>query len=118
VKKKEVEQKIDIREKIAREVGKAIGVRERGSARVKVTFKREAIDALDNLCKLEREGAVMMSDPCAAVLSAARRRRYWGNTANRIITIGLGYNFNQAEFIKGLAKAIEDIQAVEKAKKG
>lgn len=110
-------KKINMKEKIAREVKKAIGVRKRGSARVKVTFKREAIDALDNLCKLEREGAVMMSDPCAAVLSAARRRRYWGHTANRIITIGLGINFNEKEFVRGMAMAIEDIHAVEKVKK-
>ncbi len=102
----------DIRRKIAREVRKAIN----GSGKVKVTFKEDAVDALDQFCKLERKGAIMMSDSCAAILSAAKRRKYWGHASNRITTIFLGVNFNEKEFVRCLARAIEDVQAIEKVK--
>lgn len=105
-------KKVSMKEKISKEVGKAI----RGTGKVKITFKKDAVDALDYFCELERKGAIMISDCCAAILSAAKQKRYWGHTLNRIVLVGLGVNFNKKEFLD-LSRAIENIEAVKKTKK-
>ena len=106
-----MKKKVDMKRKIAREVRMAI----RGTGKVKITFKKDAVDALDQLCKLERKGAIMLNDCCAAILSAAKQKRYWGHTLNRIVLVGLGINFNEKEFLD-LSGAIENIEAVKKVK--
>jgi hypothetical protein len=114
--KKKTGKEVDMKSNIAREVGKA----KIGTGKLRITFKKDAIDILDEFCELDEKGAIMMSDSCAAILAAAKVKGYWGHVSNRIITIGLGINFNinRKEFREALAGAIENIEAVKKAKKG
>jgi hypothetical protein len=100
-------------------IGTEVGIAKRGTGKLKIVFKKDGIDALDQFCKLEEKGAIMMSESCAAILSAANRRGYWGHASNRTVQVGLGinYNINRKEFRDSLTGAIESIEAVKRKKK-
>ncbi|MCX6744775.1 MAG: hypothetical protein NTX82_04590 [Candidatus Parcubacteria bacterium] len=84
-----------------------------GSRKMRIKFKREAVDDVMYLCGMERGGIVRIDDTTALVLSAVMASRSWSLDENRIVNLTLGENFDPKWFRGRMKDALEEIEAVE-----
>lgn len=109
MKKKEVEKKVDMRRKIAVEVGKAAN----GSGVLRMTFKKfDGIAAVVYFLAMKSVGAIKTSDATTAVLDAVMREQEWACKENCTVVFSLGEEFDLEFFIAKMANAIKEIEAI------
>jgi hypothetical protein len=107
--RRKVVSEVDIKTKIAVEVGKATN----GSGVLRVTFKKfDGIEAVVYFLAMKSVGAIKMSDATTAILDAVMREQEWACKENCTVVFSLGEEFKLDFFIARMAKAIEKIEAV------
>ena len=91
------------------EVKKALA----GSRKMRITFKREAVDDVVYLCGMEQAGIIRTDKTTALVLSAVMASRSWSLDENRVVNLTLGENFKPEWFRGRMKDALEKIEAIE-----
>jgi hypothetical protein len=84
-----------------------------GPRKLRITFKREAVDDVMYLCGMERGGIVRIDDETALVLSAVMASGIWSSDKNRVVNLTLGEKFNPHWFRGRMKDALEEIEAIE-----
>lgn len=97
-----------MRAKITQAVQEAL----KGSRKVKITFKRNAISDINYLLGMANSGIISLNNADAQVLAIVVRTRNWSVDSNRIVLVTLTAKFDEQWFVQRLWRALEKIETV------
>lgn len=82
------------------------------SRKVKITFKREALNEVPFLLGMKNSGTISLNMGDEHVLALALRTLEWGVDSNRTLTVTLTGNFDEDWFVNRMRRALEKIEVV------
>lgn len=93
-------------------ITQAVQEAQKGSRKVKIIFKRDAIGDINYLLGMCRDGIISLNDSDSHVLWTILRERNWDVDSNRTVIVTLTAKFEEEWFVGRLWRALEKIEAV------
>jgi hypothetical protein len=84
----------------------------KGSRKVEITFRRDALSEVPFLLGMKNSGIISLNMGDEHVLANALRTLDWGVDSNRTLTVTLTGKFDEDWFVGRMRRALEKIEAV------